>query len=80
MEREACRDADGKGERMNTFVVVTAEVNGSLKTGLIDEDMFKEDPDPSSYFSPSAENAEQHGTVDISGPAEHMIPDYVIES
>ena len=62
---------------MSTYVVITAEINGSLKTGIIHEDEFS--GDASDYFVGSAVNAQAHGEVDISGEAEHMIPDYVVE-
>lgn len=62
---------------MNTYIVITAEVNGSLKTGLVVKEEFS--GDPSEYFVGSAENAEAHGEVEISGEAAHMIPDCVVE-
>lgn len=62
---------------MSTYVVITAEVNGSLKTGLVSEDDF--DGDAAQYFLPGARDVEVHGTVDISGEADSMLPDYLIE-
>jgi hypothetical protein len=63
---------------MRTYHVLTAMVRGSLKTGLIDKDDFKESI-AADYFVDGATEIEDHGTVDISGPAENMIPDWLIE-
>lgn len=62
---------------MNKYVVITAMINGSLKTGLVDEDVFE--GSAADFFPPNAEDVCSHGTVEISGEAEHMIPDYVVE-
>jgi hypothetical protein len=60
------------------YHVLTAEVNGSLKTALVCAEEM-ETADPADYLVGSVRNPEDHRTVEISGPAEHMIPDYVIE-
>ena len=65
---------------MNTYVVITAEVNGCFKTGIVLKEEFDEDEDAAQYFLPSAQNVEVHGTVDIDGEAEHMLPSYLVES
>ena len=66
-----------KEKRMRTFIVLTGEVHGALKTALVEEDTFEGNPED--YFIPSAENVEKHGTIQISGEAEHMIPDDLVE-
>ena len=66
---------------MSTYHVLTAMVNGSLKTGLIEKGDFKfTGSDAAGYFVNDATEVQDHGTVDISGPAESMIPDCVVES
>jgi len=66
---------------MSLYVVITAEVNGSCKTGLVSKEEFDgDDGDAAQYFVPSAQNVEVHGTVDIDGEAEHMLPSYLVES
>ena len=62
---------------MSTYYVITAEVQGSLKTGLVSEDEFENNPED--FFVPSARNVEVHGTVNISGEAEHMLPGCIVE-
>lgn len=62
---------------MDTYIVITAEVHGSLKTGIVLKEEFS--GDASEYFVHDAQNPESHGTVEISGEAEHMIPSYVVE-
>ena len=65
---------------MSTYYVITAEVLGEIKTGLVDKEEFEADgSDPSFYFPSNARVPEVHGTVEISGPAEHMIPTSVVE-
>ena len=64
---------------MNTYCVITAEVNGSLKLGLVRKEEDDPDIDPEDFFPPSARNVESHGTVTIEGEAAHMIPDYIVE-
>jgi len=59
--------------------VITAEVNGRLLTGLVDEYSWADDSDPASYFLPTAKNATYHGTVEIEGEAVNMLPSYLIE-
>ena len=63
---------------MRTFHVITAEVNESLKTALITEEEL-EGNNLEDYFPYEAKNIEAHGTVEIEGVAEDMIPDYLVE-
>lgn len=63
-----------------TYYVITAEVHGELKTGLVEENAFEEEgKDASAFFLHGAMNPSVHGTVEISGEAEHMLTDVIVE-
>ena len=64
---------------MSTYHVLTAEVNGSLKTALVDKDAYGDCP-IEDFFVHDAADVTDHGTVEIDGPAEHMLPDTIVES
>ena len=57
-------------------VLVGAGRQGSLKTILVEEKTFNaEGGDPSDYFTSDVMDIKDCGTVEITGPAEHMVPD-----
>ncbi len=50
-------------------------VPGTVITVLVEEETFDaEGSDSSDYFSSDIMDIKDYGTVDISGPAEHMVP------
>lgn len=67
-----------KGNKMK-YHVITAVVNGSLKTGLVSGDEWVECPEAGDYFPYGASEVCYCGIVDIEGDAECSLPGYLIE-
>ena len=60
---------------MSTYFVLLATLQGSIKTVLVDKESYE--GDPAAYFRHGATDVGNHGEVEISGPAEDMVPDIV---
>jgi len=64
---------------MNTYVVITAEVRGSLKTGLILKEESEPEIDAAGFFPHDAKDVTTHGEVTTEGPGADMLPDWLVE-
>jgi hypothetical protein len=61
---------------MTYIVLVGAGKHGSVKTILVEEETFNaEGANPADYFTSDVMGIKNYGTVEISGSAEHMVPD-----
>jgi len=61
------------------YHVISEKVNGRLLTAIVADYLWKEDSEVDAYFLCEAVNCGYHGTVEIEGEAEHMLPQYLIE-
>jgi hypothetical protein len=65
---------------MSFYYVLTATVGSQIKTAIVDTEEIDENGSRAEdFFPPDATEVEVHGTVEIDGEAEHMIPTIIVE-
>lgn len=61
---------------MSVYHVFTGNRNGEVVTTCIEEDTFKDEPNPADYFRLGTTDIENHGTFQPVGPGADWLPDY----